>query len=621
MSEARARAAFLETEMIVVAAQIEQTLKAKLEHQDFKAVYHAAFKSALDRYIANQAMTPMFADAHAGGNLIYARLFTLLASSAKPLKANANLRDELLDKGLSAGEADAMIAILDEHGDHPLVSANYVADYIRGAGVQSNEYNKKAVARVIAVAYRNACLEASNAMGRPIDPAEIWAVPGGLDHMLGLACQAPTAATIAPLPPTQSDPTLVAPTIVNDGRIDLRITELAARAITHNISSKEWRKDRARDVNAAVNLFVGANGDLLASQIQQTHISAMTALFPKLPTRYGHTKEDRDGGLSATLERGEKLSRKWKDDPIKAEKEKLPTMGFSIVTHNKHLHWISALIKFADGHGIVIPNCVPSKARLKKKKRKGSTRPPWVIEDLRHLFTAPIWTGGADLWRRFDRGSEIFHDGAYFGLLLVTTTLGRSDEPNGLMLDDVFDDADVPYVWYRNNAYRLIKNDQSDRKIPIGPSLIRLGFLDYARNMRALGHDLVFPEFLNPSGFDHVFYDKVFEPLRAWGFPNGSAAMRGRKDADVHSIRGRGLSVLRDKGFDPGLRQYLAGHVPDGETAASYEEDPDMKTLLPLVTALDEVLLPEIMPHPLNLRPAEWQKFGAPNGRRKSSNF
>jgi hypothetical protein len=154
--------------------------------------------------------------------------------------------------------------------------------------------------------------------------------------------------------------------------------------------------------------------------------------------------------------------------------------------------------------------------------------------------------------------------------------------------------------------------------VPISPALIRLGFLDHVRAMRELGHDLLFPEFYNPKAsmsFDHVFYDKVFEPLRNFHFPNGTSQKRGRKDVDVHSIRTRVASFWRDRKFEPGLRQYLFGHVPDGETAASYEEEPGLGLLLPLVTALGD-LLPELRVVPLRLRPAEWQKFGSIRGRR-----
>lgn len=96
-------------------------------------------------------------------------------------------------------------------------------------------------------------------------------------------------------------------------------------------------------MNAAVALFIAANGDLLSSQIRQHHVSAMTALFPRLPTRYGHVKSDIEGGIQAAILRGDGLRAKWAQNPVLAEREKPPTIGLSAVTHNKHLSWLNAL--------------------------------------------------------------------------------------------------------------------------------------------------------------------------------------------------------------------------------------------------------------------------------------
>ena len=60
--------------------------------------------------------------------------------------------------------------------------------------------------------------------------------------------------------------------------LDLKLSELATRAIVHGTVSKEWREKRASDVNAATALFIAANGHPLSSQIRQHHLSAMTAL-------------------------------------------------------------------------------------------------------------------------------------------------------------------------------------------------------------------------------------------------------------------------------------------------------------------------------------------------------
>lgn len=628
MREAKARTAFLETELGTVETIVEESLKTSMTQDDLKAVYHGAFKAALDRYIVRQVSTPMFADAHAASNLTYARYFTLLAEALRPPEADEQLRQELRIKGLSEQDSDALFVTVAQHRNGP-IGPNHVAQYLREAGVKPTETNRTNVARVVAMAYRNACFEASAAMGRPIPEGLVWPVAGGLDHMLGIASagrsEAPLEpANVAPRPAPQSSTESdhgASPSKqeVQPGQIDLKLSELAKRTIAHKTASQEWREDRAGDVNAAVSLFIAANGDLMSSAIQQHHVSAMTALFPRLPARYGHIRGDQMGGIAAALLRGDALREEWKRDPAKAERDKLPIVGLSAVTHNKHLSWLNALVIFADGHGYVVPAINPSKARSKVPHTKGPKRPLWVVSDLHLLFQAPLWTGCAGLWNRFTPGELIIHDGAYWLPPLIATSLGRSEEPNGLMLADVFEDNAIPWMWFRDNPYRLLKNGQSDRKVPMSPALIGLGFLDYIREMRRLGHELLFPEMNGNSGFDHEFYDKVFEPLRASVFPNGTSGKIRRKDVDVHSIRSRGLSLLRDLRFDPGVRQYLSGHVPDGETAASYEEDPPMEVVLPLVIALEKALLPEMQRHPLNLRPREWQKPGAPQGRPRGS--
>lgn len=631
---AKARAACLEVEWNAVDSAVQSILRPGLTREDLSHVYHQAYRTELDRIIVKQAATPMLERAHASTNLAYARYFTLLAKSSVPPVPDQEFLEQLLEEGLSVVEAEQVHLAVQMHRNGSPISHGQVGSYLSEAGVHPNDMNKKAVGRIVAAAYRNACIEASELLGFPVAPGTIWPLPGNLVGMLGIetpphdrvlgndqqsAMPSPghMPSPGGPLPSPIRVESNISQQAVNDGLLDVTISKLGELAVAHKKESGDWRAERERDVNAAITLFTAANGDLMCSQIHQHHVSAMTSLFPRLPTRYGHIKSDIEGGIAAALARGDALKKEWQQAQSKAERDKLPTVGLSAATHNKHLTWLSALFTFADGHGYVVPAIKPSKARATVKKTKGPKRPLWAVADLHKLFEAPIWTGCADLWHRFAPGKEVIHDAAYWVPLLIATSLGRSEEPNGLMLEDVFEDASVPYIWFRDNAYRLLKNGQSDRKIPICPKLTDLGFLEYVRAMRRLGHELLFPEMNGNSGFDHEFYDKVFEPLRKLVFPNGTSAKRGRKDADVHSIRSRGISQLRDLRYDPGVRQYLAGHVPDGETAASYEEDPSMETLLPLVLSLGDKLLPEITRFPLNLRPREWQKPGAPRGRPK----
>ena len=616
--DARARAAHLETELMAVGATVVEELKVRLSAADLGPVYKEAFEAKLDQYLVKQASTPGLD--HGAVDLVYARYFTLLAGASEHPHADDDLRIELRAKGLSEKDMEALFLTVAMHGRTPAIRPPQIGEYLERAGVKPSMSNMEAAARMVAAAYRDACLAAGAAFGSPVSANDVWPLPKALQMHIPTAGEPLSAKTSSDAPQTERSRPQEGD---NSGEtigalLDVPLSEITALCITAKTDSKEWREDRRRDVNAAVNLFIAANGDVLLSRIKQRHCSAMVALFPHLPTRYGHTQEDIAGGFPAIIARGARLHEQWSRDSVAAERDKLPTVGFAEPTHNKHLTWLKAVFAFAQAHGYVSPDVDLTRLKRKVRGKKGGRRLPWTPPELKKLFAAPVWHGCAGLWNRFDAGPVVFHDGWYFGPLLIVTTGGRCEEPIGATLDDVFDEAEIPFIHFRPNSYRLLKNEQSDRRLPLSPALIDLGFLDYVRELRTLGHDLLFPEMYNSTAsmsFDHVFYDKVFEPLRATQFSGGTSQKRGRKDVDVASIRTAAARCLRDAKVDAALRQYWMGHVPAGETAASYEGDPGLDLLLPLVKLLDG-LLPDLPVHPLRLRPKEWQKFGAPSGRR-----
>lgn len=632
----KTRAAHLETEIPTMAVELEQSLRTAVKAEDMRAIYKAAFTTKLDEYVVKQAATPYRADAHAVANLIYARYFTLLASSPHMPEVESELIDQFKDMGLSEKDAENLFVTIAQHRGQSPIATNRVASYLTDQGVKPNEPNMQSMAKVIAAAYRNACIDATEAMGMGNPAADVWPLPGALINLLNLEQGIEKTFTDQPAAPVisaeaaspeycqqapDSQSTTTSPPL--NGREDALFSAVVAKAIRDKTENGDWDSGRKRDLNAVMRLFIAANGDLPLSQIGQKHCKAMTDLFPKMPTRYGHIKEDIEEGIEGALARGARLKILWDADPIKAEADQVPTLGLSSTTHNKHLTWLSAIFEFADQNELITPSLDLNKLRKSPKKgsKKSQKRRAWLTADLKTLLSGTIWSGCAGLWHRFVPGEEIYHDGYYFGPLLIATSGARSEEATGLMLADIFDNAPIPYMYFRDTPYRRLKNDQSERCIPISPKLISLGFLDYVREMRKLGHTLLFPEFYNSKesmSFDHIFYDKVFEPLREFHFPDGTSRKVGRKDVDVHSIRTFAATFTRDKQFEPGLRHYMLGHVPDGETAASYEEEPDLSLVLPLVTALEEVIT-HLEHKPLHLRPCEWQKFGSPRGRRRSA--
>ena len=235
-----------------------------------------------------------------------------------------------------------------------------------------------------------------------------------------------------------------------------------------------------------------------------------------------------------------------------------------------------------------------------------------------------MWQGCAGLWRRFEPGEVVIHDGSYWVLPLLICTLARSDEIAGLSVADVVLDCEVPYLEIRETNLRRIKTTSSTRKVPIAKKILELGFGDYVKEMRSAGHWALFPEFKHETmDFDKCFYKDLFEPLRKFVFPAGTTRKRGRKDVDVQSIRTLGFNVLRAKEsetgrtvFDKEHRKALGGHEPDDTEGLHYDEDFEPDELVELVEVLAGIL-PDIPRRPLTLRPFEYQKFGKPRGRPK----
>jgi len=370
--------------------------------------------------------------------------------------------------------------------------------------------------------------------------------------------------------------------------------------------------DSIGQVLKAVDLFVFANGDLDVTEIQQHHLGKLLELFVKLPKTYGRTRAEIAGGLEASLVRAASL------DPER--------VGLSSETINKHLTWLKQVITYCrsslgvrPAEAIEFTDCRQStKGRAKNKKRLS-----WKDDELALMFRQPNWTGCAGLFNRLEPGSHIWHDAWYFGPIGLALHGMRSDEFLGLSLAEVHEDAPIPYISLQTTKFRRLKNEPSIRDLPISTELIRLGFLDYVRELRRLGKDLVFPEMQSPArtmGFDSVFYRVVFDKLRAHCFPEGTDWYRrngGLKEKDVHSLRGSTANLMLGK-VETAVREDVLGHRGTSETRETYDEAAELVFKLEAISTLS-FLTAHLEPKPLNLRPTEWLSYGQPAGRSANS--
>lgn len=633
-------------------------LRRTVKPEDLPKIYKRAFERELDRNIMAQLSEPGRVDDHRAFNAHYARYFSLLAEKPHLLDGSIESFEDLRLLGLSTADADAISVLAHTHRHQPPVSAAYLADDLRAVGVEPSHNNMKATARLTATAYREANIAACEELGMPMSPGEIWPLPPHFQKYADQIADPRAHSVSAPLSvpehfrpdpvmqSAESMPVSSKPPEVSAPPSPL-ISELAQTALAKRIEEGTWRRERRRDIEAAVALFIAANGDVRIKEITQTHLIAMKDLFLRLPREYGRERNDENGNkvretIAEALVRGDKLLAEWRRDPVAADANEIPYVGLSLVTQKKHLTWISALFTYIEG---IAPALAPTglnftavrkacaqpphqgdRHSIKKSKKKNSNRLPWRPSDISHLFQAPVWQGCHSLFDKLVEGEEIYHDGDYFALPLIASTKSRSNEICGLAVDDIFLDCETPFIWIRPNALRGLKNDQSARGVPIASRILELGFGEYVEAMRMAGHKALFPEYHHPTmKFETVFRKNLFDPLRTYCFPNGTSRKRGRKDVDAQSIRTFGIDETEahygrtwDPAFDEKHRRGLSGHEQKGTDGKIYEDDFEPHELLPQVEFLAS-FLPPMPKRPLNIRPPEYQRFGKPRGRKKKT--
>lgn len=373
-------------------------------------------------------------------------------------------------------------------------------------------------------------------------------------------------------------------------------------------------------VKTAIRLLVHITGEkMLVSELKQEHVGKAADLMMMLPNRWGRTREELDGGITASLARALTLPE--------------AAIGVGTVTRKKHFTWIAKVVDYASRRGKGPPEKLDfsgfEKDHREPQGRKRDKRALWSIEELRRLLHAPIFTGCLGILdiHRLEAGDHVYHDAWYYGILMFIHLGGRSSEFIGMPMCDVHENAPIPFIEVAPTAKRGLKNEQSKRQIPIHPELIRLGFIDYIRANRLAGETMLFPEMASPDSksFASTFYKKVFEALRDWAFPNGTTWRHVDggivKDKDVYSFRGRAVTEMRAGGVSMDIIADILGHEQGTTAGRHYLEVTSLAVMLKAM-AHTVHLTRHVVAHPLNMRPPDLRCFGstaAKGGRPKKA--
>lgn len=497
-------------------------LGVAIRPDQMKAASKDAMRVQLDRILTDQIGNDGDPADDARTNRVFAEFWNIRARRGIDADFTPEHFDELLSQGWSPDDASCLAALCHTRRGQPEVSKRQLDDYASSFGITPTRSNFEKLQRLIYEARAAACLEASRqlpdsgfnyrdwidealedngplAFETDINPAASH--PHGhqaFDQTKDTQSTTATSEVVAksecyanPKQQPQKDQSGVADPPLEAGMTstadvphqhpeseiaDRKLLKEAAEDCISAVSYEDgWSPDTIKQVRTAIAMFdYACGGDVCIEAITTDHVVKFRELCRSLPNRWGRTSAERELGFSASLERAKEM------DPSE--------VGISQKTMNKHLTWIAKVIDFSatpkgGGHNTAETldfrwaRKTLTKKGGRKGKRKRDLRANWTIEEVHRILSAPIWFGSASLDDRLSVGEEIFHDAWYFLPIMLPLYGGRSSELAGLRLDNVHENAPIPYIQIEYNEDRDLKNVQSVRKLPIHPELIRLGFI------------------------------------------------------------------------------------------------------------------------------------------------
>ncbi len=195
-------------------------------------------------------------------------------------------------------------------------------------------------------------------------------------------------------------------------------------------------------------------------------------------------------------------------------------------------------------------------------KRANEQRDMWTEVELRRLFSTPVWRGCLSEGRRTTPGKLIIRDEKFWLPIIAVFSGLRQEEICQLHIEDIAQEDGIHYFDINNRPPRQLKNRSAVRRVPIHDELIRIGLLQYIRQMKNAETARIFPN-LKPGGADGRLghgYTKWFTRYRR-------DTKVYRPKLDFHSFRHTATTLLQRAEVPVPIIDELTGHVSVGETA------------------------------------------------------
>lgn len=197
-----------------------------------------------------------------------------------------------------------------------------------------------------------------------------------------------------------------------------------------------------------------------------------------------------------------------------------------------------------------------------KSKKAERSRRPFEADEIKRLFSCPLFTGCKSAHRRYVPGDKIIRDAKFWLPILGYYTGCRLGELVQLAIDDVIASLECNYLDINEKVLtgedqKSVKSLAGIRKVPIHPALIDLGFLEFVEKRRKQdkGNVRLFKDMkFGVDGQASTEYSKIFARMME---------VVGLTDPKLvfHSWRHGVEDALRDSGAQPYVIDAIVGHA------------------------------------------------------------
>jgi len=239
----------------------------------------------------------------------------------------------------------------------------------------------------------------------------------------------------------------------------------------------------------------------------------------------------------------------------------------SRINVNKCLTRLTTFMRFGVSQGYIKENYIDGMKIPISKKDERKKREPFSPEDLVKIlhpktyldYTIDYKKISSNQHTTFTTNKNVKLGTPYYWSFLIGIFSGmRTNETSQLRVDDIVKEGNVWMIIIDETQGKRVKTTSSIRKVPVHPTLISLGFLDYVEIIKSKGFDRVFPELTKDrDGYSSKIsrhYNQNFLPsIGVW-----------KKQVKVlYSTRHTFINRCYNKGVDRDIIKEIVGHEPD----------------------------------------------------------